>query len=197
MTNELLQNAKSGNMTAMNDLLQQSRRYACSVAYFYVSQRPTRGFDAEDAVQNAMMEVFRDLHACKATTWADYLSWLSCVTRNCCYKLVVKTNAKKRAANRTVALPVLADPDRAYDTGAFNVPGSDPLPENTLIADETRQQLLRLARGLGEIERNVCELMIEGCEPSEIADLLQLPVRRVYNAAKRFRAHASLLVNSQ
>lgn len=183
MNDATLMAAKSGNQSAINDLLIASQGYAAVVVRGYLGTKYQSKLDTEDVVQHVLIEVARDVATCQATNWKSYLGWLSYVSRNVVYKQVDKLKRVKRRAD---VAPVFSE--------EFDAAGNTATPDQYAQAEETRSMLLSLAAGVSDRALSVVKLMMDGMTSEQIANELDLPVGLVYGTAKRFKEKAMVAV---
>lgn len=159
MDPDLVRAAQSGDAGALDDLIDAIyplvRRIAGRIA----------GPAAEDATQEALLAIFRDLHGLRAPEAA--VSWASAVTARIAIR--IDRNDRRRRDQRSVvdpAVPALPDID------AFEV--TDVLAR--LSASDQRLLVLRDLQGLSE---------------REVSEALGVPLgtvkSRVHRARSRFR----------
>ncbi len=177
MNNEVLNSAKLGNASALNQLLIASERYAKSVIRSFLGNKYAAKLDVEDVSQIVLAQVARDVATCSAQDWASYLGWLSFVCRNTTYKEVEKLQALKRKADSA--------PSNSEDRP--DIAGNTSTPDEYMIAEETRAQLLKLAAGVNEHGEYVLNGMLGGQSSSEIASELGVDVSLVYLTTRRIK----------
>lgn len=177
MNDQILFAAKSGNTSALNQLLVASERYAKCVIRGFLGVKYASKLDVEDVSQIVLVQVARDVATCSASDWSGYLGWLSHVCRNSTYKEVEKLQALKRRAD--------AGPSNSGEGG--DVAGNILPPDHYLIAEETREQLFLLAAGVNEHGQFVLDGMLGGMSSSEIASELGVDVSVVYLTTRRIK----------
>jgi RNA polymerase sigma factor (sigma-70 family) len=179
MNDFLLQEAKSGSASALNQLLIQSERYATSVVNGFLGNRYSAKIGVEDVVQEVLIKVATGVATCNAQTFQSYLGWLSFVARNETYKQIERIKAKKRTMD-------LGD-GRLVDREAK---GTESSPEQNIVAHETQQVLLTAASQLSPLTYEVARRLLEGMRPLEIAEDLGVRVTLVYRIVKSFKSVA-------
>lgn len=166
----LVHRAKAGDEAAFGLLLRRYLKVAHAVA------RAVAGplADAEDVVQEAILEAVTQLERCRDP--ARFGGWLLAIVRT-------RAHNRRRYERRREALPLEA---------AEGLEASDQ-PEEALRRSELRQQLARGLNRLPSTEREVILLCdLEGWSHTEAAQLLGISAassrQRLHRARKRLRA---------
>ncbi len=118
--------------------------------------------DADDAVHDAMVKIIKNVGIIKSSDKKKLKNLCCIVARNCALDRVRK---KDRASVSLSELPE-------------EVPDAAPPAEQTAIADETFDTVMRAIGALPEIYRDACVLKyVHGYKEKEVAELLGLPER--------------------
>lgn len=142
---ELVEGCKRGNLRAFERLYELHAARLKSVAFHLLGRRE----DAEDAVQETFLKVYRAMDAFEAQS--SVATWMCRILINCCYDVMRKRQAAMEQPVRGRDLPSGAD-----------VP--------------LRIALERALERLNERQRIVFLLFeVEGFKHSEIAAILQVP----------------------
>ena len=163
---DLITAAKTGDRAALDQLLASQRSRAMAAA-LRVLHNPE---DAEDAVQDAFLKIWRALPSFEGR--ASFSTWVHRIVTNASLDLMRKSTARAE----TVERPELKD-DVA--TTVFE-PANQVTPESELGAHEI-ERLVRLAvAGLPAAHRQAVELReFEDCSYQEMAEIIQCPVGTV------------------
>jgi RNA polymerase sigma factor (sigma-70 family) len=141
---ELVEGCKRGNLRAYERLYELQAARMKSIAFHLLGNRA----DAEDAVQEAFLKVYRAMDAFEGQS--SLATWICRILINCCYDVMRKQQkAAERPARREVA-------------------GESKLP--------LKIALERALEQLNERQRIVFLLFeVEGLKHSEIATIMQVP----------------------
>ena len=165
----LIREARRGNEAAMETLFNQHVEQGVRLAYLITEDWPS----AEDATQEAFIRAFRSLNTFK--DGYPFAPWFTRIVVN-----QARTNRKKKKCY----LP-LANLENRED--------GRPLPEEILLKQEKRQQILAILQGMGDNYRlPVLLKYFSGCSEAETAEILSLPVStvksRLYVARQKLKA---------
>ena len=169
----LVQRAAAGDSAAFEALVERYQQQVFNLALRMVNARA----DAEDLAQEAFIRAWRALPSFHQS--AQFSTWLYRLTSNICIDFL---RAQKR--KKTVSLTMLQDDeDRQWD-----LPDSDPLPEQRMIDREEREALGRAFQALDPDYRQVLTLrIVNGCSYQEIGEILNLPEGTVKSRLSRAR----------
>lgn len=174
MKNAMLLDAANGDPVAINGVMTEAIPYIRSVVKVYYARERLSWNDAEDLVQDVLLDVYTHLDACKQMTWTKFISWLRIATIHEVYRMVEKQQAKKRGG------------------GVAQYEDSEPVHRRTpeMILDEKEQnaEVLRLVAGLEESQRDVFLMALDGAASKDISEELGIPVTTVYRLAKSAKA---------
>jgi RNA polymerase sigma-70 factor (ECF subfamily) len=156
--------ARAGDDEAFLLLVQRHSRALFGLAYRMTGNE----HDAEDAVQEALLKAYRNLHRFEERSQVG--SWLYRITANCAVDVL---RARQRRQQRL---------DRMDEEAAPEVPAGDPGPDRVAMGDDVRRRVdVALAR-MSPLERAAFVLRhFEGRSLDEIARVLGLDA----NAAKQ------------
>lgn len=140
-----------------------------------LNARTQVGFSASDVVQEAMKSFFRRQRERPFDLDNEDALWglLARLTLYKCGKMQRAVLTQKRGGGRVLSL----SPEDSAAT-AWEVVDEEPTPEEASLCEDLLAQLLD---GLGEVERRICQLRLEGHKIEEIAsdiDLTQTTVNR-------------------
>jgi RNA polymerase sigma-70 factor (ECF subfamily) len=179
----LVHACKSGDAAAFEQLLKRYDRRLLSIAQNVTHNRE----DAQDAVQEAFLKVFRRLAQFQEKS--QFSTWLIRITVN---ESLMKL--RKQHSNREVSID--EDFQNDVDMAPFDVVDWDPNPEELYRGSELRDILRRTLQELQPGLRVVFVLRdIEGLSTSETAEVLELtPVAvkaRLWRARLQLRERLS------
>jgi RNA polymerase sigma-70 factor, ECF subfamily len=163
---ELIAEAKQGDAGATDQLLKSQWQRAMAAA-IRVLHNPD---DAEDAVQDAFLKIWRCLPSFEGRS--SFSTWV--------HRIVV--NASLDLMRKQAARPELVERPEPKEDGAMTVvePAHDTTPE-TELADREIEKLVRLAvAALPVVHRQVVELReFEDCSYQEMAEIIDCPIGTV------------------
>jgi RNA polymerase sigma-70 factor, ECF subfamily len=161
---ELIAQAKQGDAEALDQLLKSQRQRAMAAA-LRVLHNPD---DAEDAVQDAFLKIWRCLPSFEGRS--SFSTWVHRIVVNASLDLVRKQATRPEIVERL---------EQREDAGAVE-PAHDETPESEL-GDREIEKLVRLAvAGLPASHRQVVELReFEDYSYQEMAEIIQCPIGTV------------------
>jgi len=174
----LVERAQSGSLEAFGEIVRRFQGSARRSARSVLADEDL----AEDAVQEAFVNAYRDL--AKLREPEAFPGWFRRIVLNHSRRLV--------RGKQLVTVPL---------ESAMELPSPDPGPGEAAHQRELQERVLDAIRGLPEIEREVTRLFyLEGCSQSDIADLMGLPVttvnNRLHSSRRRLRETPELAVYS-
>lgn len=159
-----------------NEQLEQLLRNKASIIYKYLIKIGCSHHDAEDIVQDALFKALIYLEAIEA---AKMTSWLFKVALNRYYDL-----CRKRKKHPLTSL----DSENILQ----QIPTSAYLPEDHVVDNEQKKQMVRVLKELSPIYQNLLVLKYEvGLSYREMAEILDINEKTVktyiYRAKQKFR----------
>jgi RNA polymerase sigma-70 factor (ECF subfamily) len=157
-----------GDASVFADLVDEYSPGLMRMARMYVRDRAV----AEEVVQETWIAVLRGIDRFEGRS--SLKTWI--------YRILMNT-AKTRAQREARSVPFSAavggdepsvDPDRFLENGGWRLgPGEWATPEEELLQDETRAEILAAIDALPQQQRAVITLRdVEGFPPAEVAELL-------------------------
>lgn len=168
-TDALVERAKTGDAAALQALLAAARPRAMAAALKVLHNRD----DAEDAVQDAFMKVWRCLGAFEGRS--SFSTWIHRIVTNASLDLLRRNTSRGEVADRAER----RDGDRDGDLIA--VENATPTtPESELIQWEVQRLVRDAVATLPSAHRQAVELReFEDYSYQEMADIIQCPVGTV------------------
>jgi RNA polymerase sigma-70 factor (ECF subfamily) len=175
----LVARARAGDRAALSALLGESRPRALAVALKVLRNAE----DAEDAVQDAFVKVWRYLDRFEGRS--SFTTWLHRIVMNACLDLLRHKSCRPNASDAEPAAP---GAERA-EAPAEPEPG--PGPETALVAAQTGALVRRALEVLTPVHRQALSLReLDGSSYEEIATACACPVgtvmSRLHHARRRF-----------
>jgi len=162
---ELIDRAKAGDRAALDELLIAMRPRALAAALKVLHNRD----DAEDAVQDAFLKVWRCLAAFEGR--ASFSTWIHRIVTNASLDLLRKSTSRSETAERTDGQDV------AVTDGE---PSNQETPESELCGYEIQMLVRTAVAALPAAHRQAVELReFEDCSYQEMAEIIQCPVGTV------------------
>ena len=142
--------------------------------------------DPEDAVQSALRSFYLRCAAgqYELASWDDLWGLLARITAHKCGHRLERFQAARRDARREVAAPAADDSNQSWEILA-----RDPTPEQALLLAELLEEL---HRPLGERDRAILTLRLQGEEVATICTQLQCSERTVFRVLGRIRSKLEL-----
>jgi DNA-directed RNA polymerase specialized sigma24 family protein len=177
MTTAILLAAKSGNVSAMSDLLVNTQRYASCVVYRFLGTKFQRFVDVDDLTQEVLIQIATTVADSTVVDYDQYCAWVAMVARNVVYKSVRKMKAAKRQLHKVGSMAEGVD-----------VLGSTVDPSDEASIREELASIMELAAGRGQYVHKVVTMISEGYKADEIASELDVTRESIYGVIKRFRS---------
>ncbi len=181
---ELVELARIGDDTAIEELLQRYRHYARAKARSYF----LAGADKEDIVQEGMIGLFkaiRDFQAEKNTAFRVFAEL--CITRQIITAIKTATRQKHIPLNSYVSLnkPASGEDDRPLEEALVH--GAIDPAEMVISAEEISSIKASMGKVLSSLETEVLQLYMDGKSYQQIADMLGRHVKSIDNALQRIK----------
>ncbi len=159
---KLVETYLGGNEAALNELV---RRYAGHI-YNFIYQYIRSPQETEDLTQDTFFKVWRHLR--KFDTTKKFKVWIFQIARNTVFDFLRK--------KRTQVLSDLGD----EETGEFDVPDNQPLPEEVFERKETEFKVRKIIASLPPVYQAVLSLYyLNQLNFREIAEVLGEPIDTV------------------
>lgn len=162
---ELVERAKAGDRPAFDELLVAMRPRALAAALRVLHNRD----DAEDAVQDAFLKVWRCLAAFEGRS--SFSTWIHRIVTNSSLDLLRKTSSRSETVERT---------DSQEATATDGEPSNEQTPESDLCEYEVQMLVRAAVATLPAAHRQAVELReFEDYSYQEMAEIIQCPVGTV------------------
>ena len=169
----LIQKAAAGDTSAFEALVERYQQQVYNLALRMVNNEA----DAQDLAQEAFIRAWRGLGSFQFTS--QFSTWLYRLTSNICIDFL---RAQKR--RKVVSLTMLRDEEDSQ----WDLPDSDPLPEQQMIAAEEREALSKAFAALDPEFRQVLTLrIVNGCSYQQISQILGVAEGTVKSRLSRAR----------
>ena len=163
---DLIENAKSGDVAAFEALVQTHRQIALRVAFLVVGDQT----EAEDVTQEAFVKAYHAMSRFRGD--APFRPWLLRIVRN-----EALNQRRRRGRQERLTLRLANDPVSG---------GAAPSPETTVITGVERRTILDAVNGLPDRYREVVtHRYLLGLSEAETAATLRIPVGTVKSRTAR------------
>jgi RNA polymerase sigma-70 factor, ECF subfamily len=178
---DLLTRLRSGDEEAAAEVFDRYARRLVGLARQKLNQSLRGKEDPEDAVQSALKSFFPRYAAgqYKLATWDDLWGLLARITAHKCGDRLVRFQAARRDVRREAAQPAKDDSNASWEILA-----REPTPGQEVILTEI---LGELNRSLGERDRGIFALHLQGTENALISTQLRCSERTVFRVLERIR----------
>ncbi len=171
----LAEKAQAGDAQALPPLLAQIRPRALAIAMKVLRNRD----DAEDAVQDAMLKVWRNLHRFEGR--ASFTTWIHRIVMNASLDILRKRSARAEGT---------ADDEHGDDCQPKLEPSHDQTPERKLGIAQMQLLVRAAVARLAPVHRQAITLReFEDCAYDEIAEAAACPIgtvmSRLHHARQR------------
>jgi RNA polymerase sigma-70 factor (ECF subfamily) len=179
---DVMTRLRAGDETAAREVFERFVRKLIRLARSQFDAVLRRKVDPEDVVQSAYKSFFlRYVEGkLKVHDWGNLWGLLTVITLRKCLDRVEYHRAERRDVQREAA----PQPGAAGSEPWWEAVAREPTPEEAAVLAETVAQLLR---DLGEAERPVLEMSLQGYTTLEISDRLGLAERSVRRLRERLR----------
>jgi RNA polymerase sigma-70 factor (ECF subfamily) len=172
--NQLIQEARRGNLTAFEELISSYERRI----YNYCLRMTNNREDAEDLTQEVFVRVYKSLKRFKGNSQLS--TWIYRIAHNVCI------DRYRKVKLTTVSL---SQPKGSDDEREMELPARDFSPEEEAMRMELKKYLLNSISELQPKYRSVIVLRdIQNYSYEEIAEILRLPLGTVKSHISRARA---------
>jgi RNA polymerase sigma-70 factor (ECF subfamily) len=180
-TQELLARLRAGDEQAAAEVFNRFARRLVGLARQHLRNALRGKEDPEDAVQSAFKSFFRRYGAgqYELASWDDLWGLLTRMTIHKCGRRLEHFHAARRDVRREIAVPAADDSSQSWEILARN-----PTPSEALKLAEVLQEL---HRPLGERDRHILTLRLQGEEVAAICAQLQCSERTVFRVLERIR----------
>jgi len=162
---DLVERAKAGEGAAFDELLVAMRPRALAAALRVLHNRD----DAEDAVQDAFLKVWRCLPAFEGRS--SFSTWIHRIVTNSSLDLLRKNGSRAETVERT---------DSQEFAATDGEPSIDQTPESELCGYEIQMLVRAAVATLPAAHRQAVELReFEDCSYQEMAEIIECPVGTV------------------
>ena len=194
---DLVTKCKSGDRIALQEMLALNfgplRRH--------VSRQIPAGMkvvvDAADVVQQAYVQVIRDIEKCRATDEASFYSWLRSIADHRLQDAIRFFKAKKRAGQRSRSSAVPSGEQRALTQLVELLSAGSHRPSQSAIRHEAIDAVKRAIDGLPKRYRTAVQLrLIEGKSLDETAASMECSPRAVQGLVDRARSRLRTALGS-
>ena len=170
---QLIKNAAAGDAAAFETLVERYQKQVYNLALRMVNNES----DAEDLAQEAFIRAWRSLGSFQYTS--QFSTWLYRLTTNICIDFL---RSQKR--RKVVSLTMLRDDEDSQ----WDLPDTEPLPEQQMIAAEDRAALARALASLDPDYRQVLTLrIVNECSYQQISQILGIAEGTVKSRLSRAR----------
>jgi RNA polymerase sigma-70 factor (ECF subfamily) len=164
-TSVLAEQAQSGDAEALRPLLEQIRPRALAIALKVLRNRD----DAEDAVQDAMLKVWRNLHRFEGR--ASFTTWIHRIVMNASLDILRRHSGRPDA---------MTSEERDGDCQPQFEPAHDMTPERSLGIAEMQLLVRTAVARLAPVHQQAVALReFEDCSYEEIAEAVACPIGTV------------------
>ncbi len=178
---DLLARLRAGDEQAAVEVFDRFARRLVSLARQKLGQALRGKEDPEDAVQSALKSFFPRYAAgqFELASWNDLWGLLARITAHKCGDRLERFRAACRDVRREVLAPAADDSNPSWEFLA-----RDPTPSQALVLTELFEEL---HRSLGERDRGILTLHLQGVEIAPISAELQCSERTVFRVLERIR----------
>jgi RNA polymerase sigma-70 factor, ECF subfamily len=181
LAHDLLTRLRGGDEQAAAEVFDRYARRLVGLARQKLNQSLLGKEDPEDAVQSALKSFFPRYTAgqYQLASWDDLWGLLARITAHKCGDRLVRFQAARRDVRREAAKPVTDDSNASWEILA-----RDPTPGQALVLTEILEEL---HRSLGERDRGILALHLQGIETAAISTQLHCSERTVFRVLERIR----------
>lgn len=146
------------------------------------------GVEWSDLMQEALLGFSNAINTYDESADVKFITYATlCIRRKIINFLEKHATYKNKAISNAFSID---DDDSMIAKNIKDIDGREPL--NSIITNEELDEVNRKLDKLNEAERVILELTIAGNKPEEIAEIMSIPVKQVYN--KLYRARQKIKV---
>jgi RNA polymerase sigma-70 factor (ECF subfamily) len=166
---DLISRARSGDSSALGELLDRYRDQLRLLADRDLSERLQRRVDASDVVQQTFLIAHRAFEQFRGETDPELIAWLRTILNQNVQEAVRRhVHAEHRSLNHKVSIQSAGTSSLPFDP-----PASDPTPSHRAALRESTNELLAALESLSTDQREAVRLKhLEGCSATEIANVM-------------------------
>ena len=203
MSNIVLQEAKSGSVEALNELIGLVSGYVC---YIIKVQTGTSrvGVDTEDMTQDALLKVVECLAQFRGDNYEAFLGWVGAIARNIVYKALEKSRSKSRGGHVTIVSLEGFDvasrsewagrTDSEFYSEFQSIQNAIAAEEDSFDREEIVKQVEEIREAVaghpGKRVREVMGVILSGGTVQSAAQQVGCTLIAAESAVKRFRQYA-------
>jgi RNA polymerase sigma-70 factor, ECF subfamily len=200
-TDALLCHVAEGNDAALQELLARHRRRLRQMIGVRLDSRLARRVDASDVVQETLLEAARQMPQYVQQRPLPFYPWLRQIALHRLQRLHRQhIQVQRRSVNREQIEPVEFS-DQSIVPLAQRLLAGGPSPSGIAMGRESRQQVRRALKELGEADREILVLrFLEQLSPAEIGAVLGImpgavrlrqlrALQRLQPLVSRFQSH--------
>jgi RNA polymerase sigma-70 factor, ECF subfamily len=200
-TDALLCHVAEGNDAALQELLARHRRRLRQMIGVRLDSRLARRVDASDVVQETLLEAAQQLPQYVQQRPLPFYPWLRQIALHRLQRLHRQhIQVQRRSVNREQIEPVEFS-DQSIVPLAQRLLAGGPSPSGIALGRESRQQVRRALKELGEADREILVLrFLEQLSPAEIGAVLGImpgavrlrqlrALQRLQMLVSRFQSH--------
>ena len=178
---DLLARLRAGDEQAAAEVFNRFTRRLVGLARLKLGQSLRGKEDPEDAVQSALKSFFPRCAAgqFELASWDELWGLLARMTENKCGDRIERFRAARRDVRREVAAPAADDSNPSWEFLT-----RDPTPAQAVVLTEIIKEI---HSSLGERDRAILALHMQGAEVAAISTELQCSERTVFRILERIR----------
>jgi RNA polymerase sporulation-specific sigma factor len=194
---ELIENAKIGDTSSLEELLNRYKSLATSIArrYFLIGQ------DYDDLYQEAMIGLFKAYQNYDKSINTEFRAFATlCITRQIQSAIKIANRQKNKPLNNYISLNNQGgfdlNQDEAEDDEVliFVIPSKDQLPDDKLISKEEVENIKKeIISLLSPMEKRVLSLYLRGVSYKKMAEILNRSTKSVENSLTRIKNKLAFL----
>lgn len=183
-----------GQLSAGNDSITE---YLCKKYKHLVMKKANAlyliGAEKEDLIQEGMIGLFKAIRDYSPEKEASFYHFAElCITRQMYHAIEASRRLKHAPLNSYVSLSAQSTEESGLTYGDLIGDTSEHNPERLLIEWENYQDLFaQLEQLLSPMEKQVCDLYLQGMDYRQIADHMGKPAKSIDNALQRIRKKIS------
>ena len=197
----LVDSARRGEVGALNELLTELRPFVRALAHKLLRNQnltdvASSRFDASDITQSALLEVSQEITQFLGSTEPEFISWLKTILHHEIVDCVrMHISGKRRSVCNEVSIDASPSTDSAMK---HDLASSQSTASANAMRHEVESHIREVVKTLDSPDREIVQLsFFENLSHAEIAEQLDLPVKKVSRCLARAKARLREILESK
>jgi len=182
---------------AKDILLKKYYPLVTKIAKRYAPIVKNKGIEQNDLIQEGLIglsEAIRDYQNCKDAKFITFANL--CIEREMQTAIAKAHRNKQQVLNKSVSIDAINNEGDSYYMNVINVDTPDPM--ESLVTHEDNLMIKQIIRdNLSDLENQIFELKLANFTNREIAELLDIPYKKVDNSLQRLKTKVQIILKER